>query len=249
MFKAEHITVQYRDFTAAKDVSFSVEEGQWLMLVGPNGAGKSSLIRSITADMNYSGDVFYRGRNLRDMKPTERARAIGVFMQNHNVGYAYSVEEIVRLGRYAYASHFLADCVENDRMVEMALEMTGMKELADHSVLTLSGGEIQRCFLAQALAQDPNVLILDEPTNHLDMGYQKQIFELVSEWVKEPGRCVISVVHDLSLAKRYGSHALLLKNGNVVAYGEINQVFSEELLNDVYEMNVSDWMRGLYAQW
>ena len=115
--------------------------------------------------------------------------------------------------------------------------------------LTLSGGELQRTFLAQLFAQNPRVLLLDEPTNHLDLVYQKQVFELISEWLKTPGRAVASVVHDLSLARAYGSHALLLDAGETQAYGSVREVFSPEHLDRAYDMNVSAWMRGLLAQW
>ena len=105
-------------------------------------------------------------------------------------------------------------------MVARALELTGMARFVDQNVLTLSGGELQRTFLAQLFAQNPSVLLLDEPTNHLDLVYQKQVFELIAEWVKTPGRSVVSVVHDLSLARAYGTHGLLLDGGQVAAIGD-----------------------------
>ena len=116
-------------------------------------------------------------------------------------------------------------------------------------MLTLSGGELQRTFLAQLLAQDPQLLILDEPTNHLDLVYQKEVFALVREWLDDGGGAVISVVHDLSLAKAYGTHALLMDRGRVMARGTVKEVLSPGRLNGVYRMDVGTWMRGLYRQW
>ena len=116
-------------------------------------------------------------------------------------------------------------------------------------MLTLSGGELQRTFLAQLFAQNPRVLLLDEPTNHLDLVYQKQVFELIGAWLKTPGRAVASVVHDLSLARAYGSHALLLDAGKTRAYGEIADVFTPTHLDAAYDMDVSAWMHGLLNQW
>jgi iron complex transport system ATP-binding protein len=127
--------------------------------------------------------------------------------------------------------------------------MTGMEPFRKQSVLTLSGGELQRTFLAQLLTQDPQLLILDEPTNHLDLVYQKQIFELIKSWIKDTGRAVISVVHDLSLAKAYGTHALLLDRGRVVSSGETGEVLTSEHLNSVYSMDVRAWMRQMLSQW
>ena len=116
-------------------------------------------------------------------------------------------------------------------------------------MLTLSGGELQRTFLAQVLAQDPKLLLLDEPTNHLDLIYQKQIFALISSWLREPGRAVVSVVHDLSLARSFGTDALLMDHGRQIAHGSAAQVLTPERLNAVYGMDVPAWMRSLYAQW
>ena len=107
-------------------------------------------------------------------------------------------------------------------MVELALEKTGMTAQRRQSVLTLSGGELQRTFLAQVFAQDPKYLLLDEPTNHLDLIYQRQVFALIKEWLAQGDRAVISVVHDLSLAKKYGTRALLLDHGCMAAIGDTN---------------------------
>ncbi len=98
-------------------------------------------------------------------------------------------------------------------------------------------------FLAQIFAQNPKLLILDEPTNHLALIYQKQIFELISVWVKEPQRAVISVAHDLSLAKACGTHALVMKHGKSVLQGEINSVLKRDILRDVYDLDVYDLMK------
>ena len=124
-----------------------------------------------------------------------------------------------------------------------------MTSFASQSVLTLSGGELQRTFLAQLFAQNPRVLILDEPTNHLDLVYQKQVFELIAHWLKTPGRAVISVVHDLSLAKAYGTRALLLNHGKTVQQGTLEEVFTPAHLNAAYDMDVSKWMRSMLSQW
>jgi iron complex transport system ATP-binding protein len=154
---------------------------------------------------------------------------------------------VVRLGRYAYKRDH--GDPEGEARIRRALELTGMDALADKSVLHLSGGELQRVFLAQLFAQDPRVLILDEPTNHLDLIYQKQVFELVSDWRREPGRAVISVVHDLSLARAYGTHALLLYEKRALAQGSMDRVFDPACLNTAYGMDVAAWMRAMLGQW
>jgi len=177
---------------------------------------------------------------------------MGMLMQSHFVGYAFTVEEVVRLGRYAYAPGFFARRLhqeKDDQAVFEALELTGMTEKRTQSVLTLSGGELQRTFLAQLLAQNPRLLLLDEPSSHLDLIYQKQIFTLISDWIRQEGRAVISVVHDLSLAKSFGTQALLMNKGKEVASGDVDEVLSSDFLDKVYGMDVADWMRTMLGQW
>lgn len=250
MLTAKNITVRYGGLIAVDGLSFALSEGQLLMLAGPNGAGKSTLIAAVSQSVPYEGEVLWEGRNLRTMKPAEIAQNIGVLSQKNMVAYPYTVEEVVRLGRYAHRAGFLSGRDPEGRdLVERALELTGLQALRRASMLSLSGGETQRVFLAQAFAQNPRVLILDEPASHLDLRYQQHIFSLIRSWAMEPGHAVLSVVHDLSLAKRCGTHALLMDHGQCAAQGEISRVMTPDHLNRVYRMDVQGWMRELLSQW
>ena len=250
MLDVDRLSVRYGTKQIVDALSFSVSEGQWLMIAGPNGAGKSTALAAITQGTPYTGRVLFEGQNVRSMKPALRARAIGVLAQNHFVGYGFTVEEVVRLGRFAYAGGVFGRSQEDDAgHVEQALTLTGLQDKRRQSVLTLSGGELQRTFLAQVLAQDPKLLLLDEPTNHLDLIYQKQIFALIGQWLQKPGRAVVSVVHDLSLARAFGTDALLMDSGRKIALGRANDVLTPANLDRVYGMDVAAWMRGLYRQW
>lgn len=250
MLNVENMTVRYGENTIVKAISFDVLEGQWLMLVGPNGAGKSTIVNAIAQGVPYSGNVTFGGKDARRMKPSEFAKNCGILTQTHNVNYSFTVEEIIRLGRYSYSGGLFAKSSSNDdKAVEDAARLTGMLSLMQQSVLTLSGGELQRTFLAQLFAQNPRLLILDEPSNHLDLVYQRQIFELTREWLAHSGRAVISVVHDLSLAKKYGTHALLLHNGRIEAFDTADKVLTRANLNTVYSMDVYAWMQSQLTIW
>ena len=250
MLHAQGITVRYGERTAVRELSFHLKAGEWLMLLGPNGAGKSSLLRALAQSVRYEGSFTLKGADLRRLSPSERARMVGFLSQHHSAEYAYSVEEIVSLGRYARRRGFLAQAEPgNEEWIDQALAQTGMTEYRHSSILQLSGGELQRTFLAQVLAQDPALLVLDEPANHLDLKYQQQIFDLIADWLRSPGRAVVSVVHDLSLARAYGTHVLLMHEGGCVAQGAAREVLTPELLERVYEMDVDQWMQGLLAQW
>ncbi len=299
MLEVKNLTVRYRERTVVDNVSFTAKEGQWLMIVGPNGAGKSTILKAITHSVDYDGQILLDGEDIRRKKPAERARNMGVLMQQNAVAYSFSVEEVVEMGRYSYSSGFFSGkvrrsaadarqyaaaageitktaademsktavgrmtktdagkmtktdagkCDENAWAVESALALTGMTAQRKQSVLTLSGGELQRTFLAQVFAQDPRILLLDEPTNHLDLVYQKQIFHLISEWLKQPDRAVVSVVHDLSLAKAYGDRVLLINHGRALAEGSPEEVLTSKRLDAVYQMDVYGWMRRMLSQW
>ena len=251
ILEVRDLNISYGDYQIVKNVNFTVNEGEWVILAGPNGAGKSTVVNAVSKLTDYTGTVLLNGRNIRDIKHTEFARNVSVLSQYHYVSYPFTVREVVSLGRYSHTRGFLNSSSDEkgEEYVETAMEVTGVSQLADKSVLQLSGGELQRTFLAQIFAQDPKLLILDEPTNHLDLVYQKQIFELISRWIKEEGRAVVAVVHDLSLAKANGTHAVLMNKGEIVSSGKINDVFTRENLNSVYQIEVYNWMREMYNQW
>lgn len=250
MLEVKKLSVSYGGHMALEDLSFSVDEGQWLMLAGPNGAGKSTAVRAVSQAVEYSGTICLDGQDIKKISPQARARAIGVLNQNNSVSYPFSVSEVVGMGRYSHSRGFLSGRSGRDaEAVLSALRITGTEELSERSVLELSGGELQRVFLAQVFAQEPRLLLLDEPANHLDLVYQKQVFELVARWLRQPGRAAVSVVHDLSLAKAFGSHALLLDHGKCVASGEAQRVLCPENLDRVYGIDVSGWMKRMLEQW
>jgi iron complex transport system ATP-binding protein len=250
MLEVKNISVKYSGYTIVDNLSFTLKEKQWLMIIGPNGAGKSTVVNAISQGVPYTGSIYYNGKDITKFKSSQLAKNLGVLTQNHYVGYSFTVEEVVKLGRYAYSSGIFSSVSDEDeKMIKNAMDICGMTEIKDQSVLTLSGGELQRTFLAQLFAQNPGILILDEPTNHLDLVYQKQVFGLIRDWIERTGRSVISVVHDLSLAKAYGTDAILLNKGKLFASGKTDEVLSGDNLNDVYAMDVSLWMKKMLSQW
>ncbi len=250
LLSVKDITVLIDGVRLVDSVSFDAYQNEVLMIVGPNGAGKSTLIRAIMGTVNHSGIAYINGQDISRFRPIKLARHIGVLTQYNNLSYSFSVLEVVRMGRYAHIKDFLKRLThEDERMVERAISMTGIEHLKERSVLTLSGGEIQRVFLAQLFAQDPDVLILDEPTNHLDLQYQIHIFEIIKEWVKGEGKTVVAVVHDLNLALHYGQKAVLLKQGKAVSSGDIKSVLSKQNLDDVYSIDVLGYMNSMLSNW
>lgn len=250
LLQVQNLSVSVGTLKLVDDVSFSLDAGDWLMVAGPNGAGKSTLLAALSHGMPCRGRVLIDGRDAAALPPKAFARALGVLAQQHSVNYDFTVEEVVSMGRYCHRGGLLAPRSDEDaRQVDLALEQTGLSAQRRQSVLTLSGGELQRTFLAQLFAQDPKILLLDEPTNHLDLQYQAQLFGLIEQWRRQPGRAVLSVVHDLSLARLYGNQVLLMHKSHVIASGDKQSAFTREILDSVYQMDVYAWMETLYTQW
>ena len=161
MLEVQNLSVRFGSAVIVNDVSFSVQDGDWLMLIGPNGAGKSTIVNAVSRGVPYTGTVLFEGKDVQKTPAHLLARGLGVLAQHHTVGYAFSVEEVVRLGRYAYAPGiFSRRSDEDERSVAEAMELTGVAHIARQSVLTLSGGELQRVFLAQLLS----LIHISEPT-------------------------------------------------------------------------------------
>lgn len=250
LLQVENLSVHLSGFCLLKEVTFQLEAHDRLMIVGPNGAGKSTLIQALVQGVPYQGEILMEGTNIAFLNNQERAKKVGVFAQRNEVHYGFTVREVVSLGRYAYRKGFLSsDDEEGRRKVEEALEATGLNGKSEQSVLTLSGGELQRTFLAQLFAQDPQILLLDEPTNHLDILFHKELQDLIFTWSQKKNRAVIAVVHDLSLARLYGNKVMLLSDGELMAYGQQEDVFNHGPFNEVYQMDIDEWMNTLYAPW
>lgn len=250
MLKANHVSVVYGDTMVVQDVSFHIAMGDWFMILGPNGAGKSSLLKALTGVISSQGRVELLGQAVQSYRPAERAQAIGFLSQVQAPSYAYRVEDVVQLGRYAYHNGPFARLKQVDQQkVAEALALTGLETMRQRTLDELSGGEVQRVFLAQVFAQDPQVLLLDEPTNHLDLAYQEEILSHIEHWLNQGNRAVISVMHDLTLARAYGNRGLLLANGRVIRQGNLSNVLSSANLEAAYGFDVQSLMQGRMKLW
>lgn len=220
---------------AVSGITLSFPSGRHVCVVGPNGAGKSTLLRLMLGILApRAGRLFLWGRELGRWGRRELARRVGVVSQDRPPDFPLTVREFVEMGRHPYLRPWKR-LVEADReAVDRALGRTGLTELADREISTLSGGELQRAKLARALAQEPSLLLLDEPTVHLDLGHEIQFFELVNRLVEREGLSSITVTHNLHLASRYADHLVLLAAGGVVAAGPPADVLTPDHLGRLF---------------
>ncbi|QOV19316.1 ABC transporter ATP-binding protein [Blautia liquoris] len=251
MIDAENITAGYGDVEILHGVSFSLKDNENLSIIGPNGCGKTTLLRALAGTLSFSGDILLDGKNVKDYKKKALAGKISMLSQSTQVYFNYTVYDTVMMGRYIHEKDgvFRKVSARDKSMVQKAMEATGIEQIYDREVNTLSGGQLQRVLLAKVIAQDPDIILLDEPTNHLDLSYQVELIQFLKKWSKRKGKSVIGVLHDMNLAMMLTDRVLLMDHGKIEADGSCRHIFGSDLLNKVYHMNVSHYMVDSLGRW
>lgn len=250
MLKVEHLTCGYGGAPVVKDLSFEVPAGGRLCILGPNGCGKTTLLRALAGLLPHEGKVTAEGRDLAAMDRRQLARTVALLSQISSVYFSYTVYETVLMGRYAHQTGGAFSGPEpEDRAIALeCMERTGVADLRDRQVTELSGGQLQRVFLARTFAQKPRVILLDEPTNHLDLKYQVELVQELKAWAAGEGRCVVGVLHDVNLALDLADLFLLMEEGRARYFGPAAE-FDPAALNRVYQMDVGGYMRRSLQRW
>lgn len=251
MLTVQDVSVSYGKTEVVKNISFQVENNQNLCIIGPNGCGKTTLLRGICNILPFEGQVEIDGRSIRDMKQNELAKKIAMMSQTSGVYFSYSVFDTVMMGRYLHIKDgvFKIPSEEDKQVVLKCLEMVDLMKVKDKEITKLSGGQLQRVFLARTLAQEPQIILLDEPTNHLDLKYQIELIEYLREWSREGSHSVVGVLHDINLAMRLSDNLLVIKEGQTAAYGDANEVLTGDLLKRTYRIDIAGYMKDSLRRW
>lgn len=251
MLEVSNVRAGYGGVQIVHDVSFRLEPGENLCILGANGCGKTTLLRAIGNIIPFSGSVKLNGVELSSLKRRKIAEKIAMLSQISTSYFSYTVYDTVMLGRYQHIRQNFSDRPgkEDRRMVENSLETVGMLELADARIDEISGGQLQRVFLAKTLAQDPQIILLDEPTNHLDMKQQAELLKHLKKWSASGEHSVIGVFHDINLAVQLADKVLFMKEGRKEAFGSMDEIISSSLLKKVYEMDVAAYMNEKAESW
>ncbi|KGR84780.1 adenosylcobinamide amidohydrolase [Lysinibacillus boronitolerans] len=243
MIVVEHLSGGYEDIPIVKDISFTVEKGKILGILGPNGSGKSTLLKVMSGILPATaGTISIDGQNILSYNARALAKKMAVLPQLHANAFSNSVREAVSLGRYPHQTGFFSSwSTQDEQAVQHAMLQTGVKRYEHTPMEFLSGGEQQRVFVAQALAQAAEILLLDEPTNHLDIAHQRQILDMVRKEALECGLTVVMVLHDMNLASLYCDELLLMESGQVRAMGVPHEVLIASQIEDVYQARVTTY--------
>ena len=235
LIQAKDLYVELSGKAILHGLTFELESGKWNGLLGPNGSGKTTLLRAIAGLIPYRGSLSLDDRETESWPRKDMARRVAFVRQPHAISFDFRVVDLVLLGRAPHKS-LLSVYTDADTDRAMAaldqLDLSGFEHRSFHS---LSGGEQQRVFLAQALVQEADLLILDEPTTYLDVHHQFEFMEYVQTLVHQ-GRTVIGAVHDLEMAARFADHVQVLQNGHLSASGAPTDVLTPDLLASVFRM-------------
>ena len=233
------------------DISFNIKAKEVLCILGPNGCGKTTLLKSLCKIVDFDGEVLIDKENIKNKNRSYLAKKIAFMSQMSDIYFDYNVYDTIMLGRYSNFNDklFSIPKEEDKKIVEDYINKLSLNHLKNKSIKEISGGELQRVFLAMIFSQEPNIILLDEPTNHLDINSQIELINNLRKWVKNnDNKAVIAVLHDINTALNFADKILILKEGKQKYFGDIKN-FNTDMLNEIYNINLKEYMKSLLEIW
>ncbi len=239
MLDIRNISFGYGSANVLSEVTFRADRGECIGIIGPNGAGKSTLLKTLSKILKpTSGKVILCGKDLERYAAKELARNVAVVPQDTNIGYDFTCQEVVLMGRNPHLRRFELEGKKDLDVTQESMVLTRTWHLRERPFSEISGGERQRVIIARALAQEPSVLLLDEPVSHLDINHQIEILDLVGRLKNGRGLVVIIILHDLNLAARYCDRLILLAGNGIMAAGGPEEVLTRDNIGRAFHANV-----------
>ncbi|MFJ6758604.1 MULTISPECIES: ABC transporter ATP-binding protein [unclassified Streptomyces] len=232
--EARGVTVGYGGRSVIDDLHVAIPPGVISTIIGSNGCGKSTLLRTLSRLLKPTkGSVVLDGEDIATLRTRDVAKKLGLLPQAPVAPDGLTVADLVARGRHPHQSWLRQWSSDDAAVVERALAMTGVSDLADRPVDALSGGQRQRVWISMTLAQGTDLLLLDEPTTFLDLAHAIDVLDLVDD-LHESGCTVVMVLHDLNLATRYSDNLIVMKAGSILAQGHPRDVITAELLHEAF---------------
>ncbi|NLY36192.1 MAG: ABC transporter ATP-binding protein, partial [Tissierellia bacterium] len=201
--------------------------------------------------IHHRGEIELSDKSIKSMKRKEIAGKIALMRQINHVHFPYTVYETVMMGRYRFLRQnlFGKPTQEDMRVVEETMESTNLMELKNKHLNTLSGGQLQRVYLAHTLVQEPELILLDEPTNHMDIKYQIDVVTYLKKWAVKENHAVVGVFHDINLAMELTENLLFMKDGKIHGMGKANELITSDFLMKIYDMDIVSYMTKSLSRW
>lgn len=238
VYSVKELCFTLKDISILKNISFNVVQNEYISIIGPNGAGKTTLLKHLNRIIRPlgKGKVILKGRSIEQYSQKEIARIVSYVSQTPLHIQHFAVREFIMMGRYPYLGPFASPTSEDDRVVSESIDVTGITRYADRDMVSLSGGELQKVFIAAGLAQGGEVILLDEPATFLDPRHQHDIFKILQR-VNRQGKTVITVTHDINIAVLTCSRIIALKQGKLVYDGNPQDIMDNAVLEQIYGHN------------
>ncbi|SFF56859.1 iron complex transport system ATP-binding protein [Halobacillus alkaliphilus] len=237
MVEVKDVSKVYGKTRVVSNVSVDIKPGKVTSFIGANGAGKSTLLSMVSRLISRDeGEILLDGQEIQSYKPNALAKELSILKQSNQINIRISVRDLVGFGRFPYSQGTLTK--EDEHQVDQAIQYMELEELENRYIDELSGGQLQRAYIAMIIAQDTEYVLLDEPLNNLDMKHSVQIMKALRKMVEELGKTVVIVIHDINFASCYSDHIVALKNGEIVREGSTEEMITTEVLRDVYDMEI-----------
>jgi len=241
MLETRELSLSVAHKTLCARLSVRFEAGQNWIILGANGSGKTTLLHALAGlRVSDRGQIRLDGADIRALPHRQRARRVGLLFQDFESAFPATVLETVLSGRYPHLERWQWEGAADYRLAEAALAQVGLAEFAPRPLATLSGGERQRVEIAALLAQDAPIQLLDEPTNHLDLHHQVRVLEQLAARAQQPGRLNVFVLHDINLASRFGTHAILLFDDGTHLHGPLSEILQRPNLERLYHCRLRE---------
>lgn len=239
MLEVKGLHFSYGKRKMLDDINFQLNSGDFLGILGPNGSGKSTLVKNILKNLNYNeGEICILGKDIKHYSLKELAKIIGLVPQNSHLRVPLKVIDVLLMSKYVNLKHTFSDySIQDIQEVEQFCKELKLDNFLQRDVLSLSGGEFQRVLLARALLKKPKILFLDEPTSALDLSYAIELLKFCEKLIKKQKISVIAILHDLNLAGMFCNKIIFLKNGKICYQGTVKELFTKEILKEIYNLN------------
>lgn len=234
----KNLKVNYENLTIIENLNLTIPKNKISIIIGSNGSGKSTLLKTMARIIKPNrGDIIINDVNIKQKTNIQIAKEVSVLTQNPTIPKDLLVKQLVSYGRFPHQSKMGMLKKEDYEIINWAMQETNVAQFAERKLKTLSGGQLQRVFIAMAIAQKTEILLLDEPTTFLDISHQLEIFNLLQKINKQNKTTIVMVIHELNNASKFAHNLIGIKNGTVVFEGEPKSVFIEKNLRELYNIN------------